>query len=39
MGQAVDNLKFQRAHAAFLEKFVAAFSPMNARPVKIHFAK
>lgn len=39
MGQAVDDQKFQRAHAAFLEKFAAAFGPMNARPVKIHFAK
>ena len=39
MGQAVDDQKFQRAHAAFLEKFAAAFSPMNARPVKINFAK
>jgi AcrR family transcriptional regulator len=39
MGQTVDDLKFQRAHAAFLKKFAAAFSPMNARPVKIHFAK
>ena len=39
MGQTVDDLKFQRAHAAFLKKFAAAFSPMNAQPVKIHFAK
>jgi AcrR family transcriptional regulator len=39
MGKAVDDPKFQRAHAAFLEKFAAAFRPMNARTVKIHFAK
>jgi len=39
IGQAVDDHKFQRAHSAFLEKFAAAFSPMNARPVKINFAK
>ncbi len=39
MGQSVYDLKFQRDHAAFLEKFAAAFSPMNARSVKINFAK
>jgi hypothetical protein len=39
MGRATDDPKFQRAHAAFLEKFAAAFRPMNARTVKIHFAK
>lgn len=27
MGQAADDPKFQRAHAAFLEKFAAAFRP------------
>jgi hypothetical protein len=39
MGRGVDDPKFQRAHAAFLEKFAAAFRPMNARTVKINFAK
>jgi TetR/AcrR family transcriptional regulator len=39
MGQPVDNLKFQRAHAAFLEKFASAFSPTDAQPVKINFVK
>ena len=39
MGQTVDNQKFQRAHAAFLKKFAAAFRPMNAQTVKINFAK
>jgi TetR/AcrR family transcriptional regulator len=39
MGMTVDNPKFQRAHAAFLEKFAVAFRPMNARTVKINFAK
>jgi TetR/AcrR family transcriptional regulator len=39
MGRTIDDLKFQRAHAAFLEKFAAAFRPMNARTVKINFKK
>ena len=39
MGRTIDDPKFQRAHAAFLEKFAAAFRPMNARTVKINFAK
>jgi len=39
MGRTINDPKFQRAHAAFLKKFAAAFSPMNARPVKINFAK
>jgi TetR/AcrR family transcriptional regulator len=39
MGQAIDDPKFQRAHAAFLEKFAAAFCPTNARTIKINFAK
>ena len=39
MGRTMDDLKFRRAHAAFLEKFAAAFRPMNARTVKINFAK
>ena len=39
MGRTIDDLKFQRDHAAFLEKFAAAFRPMNARTVKINFAK
>ncbi len=39
MGRTMDDPKFLRAHAAFLEKFAAAFRPMNARTVKINFAK
>ena len=39
MGRTMNDPKFQRAHAAFLEKFAAAFRPMNARTVKINFAK
>jgi TetR/AcrR family transcriptional regulator len=39
MGKSVDDPKFRRAHAGFLEKFASAFRPMNARPVKINFAK
>jgi TetR/AcrR family transcriptional regulator len=39
MGQTIDDPKFQRAHAAFLEKFAAAFCPTNARTIKINFAK
>jgi hypothetical protein len=39
MGTTVDNPKFQRTHAAFLKKFAASFRPMNARTVKINFAK
>jgi AcrR family transcriptional regulator len=39
MGKNVDDPKFLRAHAAFLEKFAAAFRPMNARTVKINFSK
>jgi TetR/AcrR family transcriptional regulator len=38
-GRTIDDPKFQRAHAAFLEKFAAAFRPMNAQTVKINFAK
>ncbi len=39
MGRTVDDPRFQRAHAAFLKKFAAAFRPMNARTVKINFSK
>jgi hypothetical protein len=39
MGRTIDDPKFQRAHAAFLEKFASAFRPMNARTVKINFTK
>jgi AcrR family transcriptional regulator len=39
MGRATDDPKFQREHAVFLEKFAAAFRPMNAKSVKINFAK
>jgi AcrR family transcriptional regulator len=39
MGRTIDDPKFQRAHAAFLEKFAAAFRPMNAQTVKINFTK
>jgi AcrR family transcriptional regulator len=39
MGRTIDDPKFQRAHAAFLEKFAVAFRPMNARTVKINFSK
>jgi AcrR family transcriptional regulator len=39
MGRNIDDPKFQRAHAAFLEKFAAAFRPQRAQAVKIHFAK
>jgi AcrR family transcriptional regulator len=39
MGRTIDDPKFQRAHASFLEKFAAAFRPMNAQTVKINFSK
>ena len=39
MGRPIDDPKFQRDHAAFLQKFAAAFRPMNAKAVKINFAK
>jgi AcrR family transcriptional regulator len=39
MGRPIDDPKFQRAHAAFLKKFASAFRPMNARTVKINFAR
>ena len=39
MGRTVEDPKFQRDHAAFLEKFAAAFRPMNAQTVKINFLK
>jgi TetR/AcrR family transcriptional regulator len=39
MGRTADDPKFQRDHAVFLEKFAAAFRPMNAQTVKINFAK
>jgi AcrR family transcriptional regulator len=39
MGRTADDAKFQRDHAVFLEKFAAAFRPMNAKSVKINFAK
>jgi TetR/AcrR family transcriptional regulator len=39
MGRTIDDPKFQRDHAAFLQKFAAAFRPMNAKNVKIHFVK
>lgn len=39
MGRTIDDTKFQRAHAAFLKKFAAAFRPMNAQNVKINFAR
>jgi len=39
MGGTIGDPKFQRGYAAFLEKFAAAFRPMNARNVKINFEK
>ena len=39
MGETVTALKFQRSYALFLEKFAAAFRPMNAQIVKINFVK
>jgi AcrR family transcriptional regulator len=39
MGRPIGDPKFQRAHAAFLKKFASAFRPMNARTVKINFAR
>jgi TetR/AcrR family transcriptional regulator len=39
VGRTIADPKFQLAYAAFLEKFAAAFRPMNARTVKINFAK
>jgi AcrR family transcriptional regulator len=39
MGRTIDDPKFQRAHAAFLEKFAVAFRPMRAQSVKINFVK
>jgi TetR/AcrR family transcriptional regulator len=39
MGRTIDDPEFQRSHAAFLEKFAAVFRPMNAKTVKINFAK
>jgi AcrR family transcriptional regulator len=39
MGRPIDDPKFQKAHAAFLKQFAAAFRPMNAQRVKINFAK
>ena len=39
MGRTVADSKFQRDHAAFLQKFAAAFRPMNSQPVKINFMK
>jgi TetR/AcrR family transcriptional regulator len=39
MGRTIADPKFQRDHAAFLEKFAAAFRPMNAQNVKINFEK
>jgi AcrR family transcriptional regulator len=39
MGRTVADPKFRRDHAAFLKKFAEAFRPMNAKTVKIHFAK
>jgi len=38
MGRTIDDPKFQRDHAAFLQKFAAAFRPMNSQNVKINFA-
>src|SRR6185369_11410261 len=39
MGRTIGDPKFQRDHAAFLQKFAAAFRPMNMETVKINFAK
>ena len=39
MGRKIDDPKFQHAHASFLKKFAEAFRPMNAKTVKINFAK
>jgi TetR/AcrR family transcriptional regulator len=39
MGRTIDDPKFQRDHAAFLQKFAAAFRPTNAQTVKINFVK
>jgi TetR/AcrR family transcriptional regulator len=39
MRRTMAGPKFQRAHAAFLEKFAEAFRPTKTQPVKIHFAK
>ncbi len=39
MGQAADDPKFQTAHAAFLEKFAAAFRPAGASQSKISSGK
>jgi hypothetical protein len=39
MGRTTDDPEFQRTHAAFLGKFSEAFRPMNAKSVKINFAK
>jgi AcrR family transcriptional regulator len=39
MGRTIDGFKFQHAHAAFLEKFAAAFRPTDTRSVKINFVK
>jgi len=39
MGRAVSDPTFQRERVEFLKKFAAAFRPMNARTVKINFAK
>ncbi len=37
MGRTVADPKFQRAYAEFLQKFAAAFRPMQAATVKINF--
>jgi len=39
MGRTIGDPKFQRDHAAFLQKFAAAFRPMNLETVKINFVK
>jgi TetR/AcrR family transcriptional regulator len=39
IGRTVDDPKFQRDYAEFLEGFAAAFRPMNAQTVKINFLK
>jgi TetR/AcrR family transcriptional regulator len=39
MGRPVSDAKFQRERASFLKKFAAAFQPVKAQTVKIHFAR
>jgi TetR/AcrR family transcriptional regulator len=39
MGRTIGDPKFQRDHAAFLQKIAAAFRPTNTQTVKINFVK